>query len=145
MTPKQEAFVREYLIDLNASAAYKRAGYVATGNAAEVNAIRLLRNAQVKVTIAAAMEKRANELEISAKYILESIKRVAEAAEAEKRFSDALRGYELLGKHFKLFTEKTEVTGKNGAPIVATMLDVSKLSTDVLVQIMAVKDASKAD
>jgi len=139
MTPKQEAFVREYLIDLNASAAYKRAGYVATGNAAEVNAIRLLRNAQVKVAIAAAMEKRANELEISAKYVLESIKHVAEAAEAKGRFSDALRGYELLGKHLKLFTEKTEVTSKDSAPIARTTLDVSKLDDNVLAQILAAK------
>jgi len=114
MTPKQEAFVREYLIDLNASAAYKRAGYAAKGNAAEVNAIRLLRNAQVKAAISAAMEKRADEMEISAKYVLDSIKRVAESAEAEGKFSDALRGYELLGKHRKLFTDKTEVTGKDG-------------------------------
>ena len=118
MTPKQEAFVREYLIDLNASAAYKRAGYAAKGNAAESSAVRLLRNAQVKAAIAAAMEKRADELEISAKYVLESIKRVAEAAEAEGKFSDALRGYELLGKHRKLFTDKTELTGKDGKDLV---------------------------
>lgn len=118
MTPKQEAFVREYLIDLNASAAYKRAGYAAKGNAAEVNAVRLLRNAQVKAAITAAMQKRADDLEISAKYVLESIKRVAEAAEQEGKFSDALRGYELLGKHRKLFTDKTEVTGKDGKDLV---------------------------
>jgi len=114
MTPKQEAFVREYLIDLNASAAYKRAGYSAKGNAAESAAVRLLRNVQVQSALKAAMEKRADELDISAKYVLESIKRVAEAAEQEGKFSDALRGYELLGKHRKLFTDKTEVTGKDG-------------------------------
>ena len=32
LTPKQQAFVQEYLVDLNASAAYLRAGYV-TNNA----------------------------------------------------------------------------------------------------------------
>lgn len=114
LTPKQEAFIAEYLIDLNATAAYKRAGYVAKGNAAEVNAARLLRNAQVQAAVQAAMDKRADDLEISAKYVLDSIKRVAEAAESEGKFSDALRGYELLGKHRKLFTDKTEVTGKDG-------------------------------
>lgn len=114
LTPKQEAFIAEYLIDLNATAAYKRAGYVAKGNAAEVNAARLLRHAQVSAAVQAAMDKRADDLEISAKYVLDSIKRVAEAAESEGKFSDALRGYELLGKHRKLFTDKTEVTGKDG-------------------------------
>lgn len=114
LTPKQEAFIAEYLIDLNATAAYKRAGYTAKGNAAEVNAARLLRHAQVSAAVQAAMDKRADDLEISAKYVLDSIKRVAEAAESEGKFSDALRGYELLGKHRKLFTDKTEVTGKDG-------------------------------
>ena len=35
LTPKQQAFVQEYLVDLNASAAYRRAGY--KGNDADVN------------------------------------------------------------------------------------------------------------
>lgn len=38
---RQERFVAEYLIDLNKTAAYKRAGYRARGHAAEVNASRL--------------------------------------------------------------------------------------------------------
>ena len=29
----------------------------------------------------------------------------------------ALRAQELLGKHLKLFTDKTELTGKDGAPL----------------------------
>ena len=53
MTPKQQRFVEEYLVDLNASAAYARAGYVARGNSAEVNASRLLRNAQVASAVSA--------------------------------------------------------------------------------------------
>lgn len=38
---RHERFVAEYLIDLNKTAAYKRAGYRARGHAAEVNASRL--------------------------------------------------------------------------------------------------------
>jgi hypothetical protein len=30
---------------------------------------------------------------------------------------NVLRGYELLGKHLKLFTDKVELTGKNGGPL----------------------------
>lgn len=51
LTPKQQRFVDEYLIDMNATQAYIRAGYTARGNAAEVNAIRLLRNAQVAALV----------------------------------------------------------------------------------------------
>ncbi len=43
----QVRFVEEYLIDLNRTAAYRRAGYKGEGNTAYVNASRLLRNAKV--------------------------------------------------------------------------------------------------
>ena len=65
MTPKQKRFVEEYLVDLNAAAAYRRAGYLATGNSAEVNASRLLRNAQVKSAIATARDRQSQKLQIS--------------------------------------------------------------------------------
>jgi len=70
VTPKQEAFVREYLIDLNATAAYKRAGYRARGHSAEVNAERLLRHAEVKAEIQAAKERRAERVEAKADDVL---------------------------------------------------------------------------
>lgn len=77
MTPKQEAFVREYLVDLNASAAYQRAGYAAKGNAAEVNASRLLRDAQVAAAVAAAMAERGARTQVTADNVLLEIQRLA--------------------------------------------------------------------
>lgn len=47
LRPAHQRFADEYLRDFNAAAAYRRAGYSARGNSAEVNAIRLLRNTQV--------------------------------------------------------------------------------------------------
>lgn len=41
-------------------------------------------------------------------------------------------------------TQHHEVTGKDGAPISVATLDVSKLGTEVLAQIMAAKNASDA-
>lgn len=73
LTPKQQRFVEEYLVDLNATAAYKRAGYVAKGNAAEVNATRLLRNAQVSSEIHNAKSKRALRTEITADWVLKTL------------------------------------------------------------------------
>lgn len=52
LTPKQQRFADEYLIDLNATAAYKRAGYAGKGNAAESMASQLLRNIKVANYIA---------------------------------------------------------------------------------------------
>ncbi|RUR52707.1 terminase small subunit [Vreelandella populi] len=70
LTARQSRFVDEYLIDLNAAQAYQRAGYKAKGNAAETNAIRLLRNAQVKQAIQTRMSRRSERTQIDADYIL---------------------------------------------------------------------------
>ena len=70
LTDKQAAFVREYLIDLNATAAYKRAGYTATGNAAEASASRLLSNAKVAAEIAAAQAERAERTKVDSDWVL---------------------------------------------------------------------------
>jgi phage terminase small subunit len=68
MTPKQEAFVREYLIDLNATQAAIRAGY----SAKTANRIgpELLVKTCVAEAIAAAMQARSQRTEITADYVL---------------------------------------------------------------------------
>ena len=67
LTPKQERFCREYLIDLNATQAAIRAGY-AEGSA-KVTASRLLSNANVAARIAELQEKTARKVEITAEAI----------------------------------------------------------------------------
>jgi phage terminase small subunit len=57
LTERQKAFVREYLIDLNATAAYKRAGYKCRGKNAEGAAGQIYRNLQVRAAIQAALLK----------------------------------------------------------------------------------------
>jgi phage terminase small subunit len=139
LTNKQQRFVDEYLIDLNATAAYKRAGYVGKGKSAENAASRLLGNVGVANHIQKAMDKRSNDLGIDAKYVLSTIKETidrcrqvhpvldrkgeqvyvrrgdADDAEIVPAFTfDAggvLKGAELLGKHLKLFTDKVEHSG----------------------------------
>lgn len=83
MTPKQEAFVREYLIDLNASAAYRRAGYAAKGNAAEVGAHQLLRNPKVAAAVAHAKAQRAERTQVDADWVLRRLHEEAEADMAD--------------------------------------------------------------
>jgi phage terminase small subunit len=61
LTGRQRRFADEYLIDLNATQAYLRAGYEATENTAAVNGARLLRNARVQAYITerqAALQER---------------------------------------------------------------------------------------
>lgn len=78
MTPKQEQFVREYLIDLNATQAAIRAGY--SEKTANEQGARLLANASVKAAIEAAKAERSQETKIDAAWVL---KRLAEEAQAD--------------------------------------------------------------
>ena len=76
MNPKQSRFVDEYLVDLNATQAYIRAGYVARGNASEVNAARLLRNAQVQAAITIRMKDREKRTEITQDRVLNELAKI---------------------------------------------------------------------
>lgn len=132
LTAKQQRFVAEYLIDLNATAAYKRAGYEGKGKTAEAAASRMLSNVKVAEAVKIAMDKRSDDLGIDAKYVLTTIKATIErCAQAEPvrdregnetgeyKFdaSAVLKGAELLGKHLKMFTDKTELSGPGGGPV----------------------------
>lgn len=78
LTPKQQRFVAEYLIDLNATAAYIRAGYAPRGgNVAEANSSRLLRNAKVAEAVQAAMKARENRTHITQDRVLQELARIA--------------------------------------------------------------------
>jgi phage terminase small subunit len=56
LRPQHQRFVDECARDWNATAAYKRAGYRATGHAAEVNASRLRRRPDVATALNARLE-----------------------------------------------------------------------------------------
>ena len=75
LTPKQEAFVREYLVDLNSSAAARRAGYAKAN--ANVTGPRLLANVGITQHIEAAKQKRAAKVEITAERVLMELGRIA--------------------------------------------------------------------
>jgi phage terminase small subunit len=68
MTPKQAIFVKEYLVDLNATQAATRAGYSA--KTAYSAGQRLLKHVDVAAALASAMEKRAAKLDITAERVL---------------------------------------------------------------------------
>ena len=78
LKPKQQLFVDEYLIDLNATQAAIRAGYSA--KTAEVQGCRLLRNAHIVAAVEAASTKRAERTRIDADWVL---KRLSEEIEAD--------------------------------------------------------------
>lgn len=76
LTAKQQRFVDEYLIDLNATQAYLRAGYQVSENVAAVNALRLLKNAKIQEVLSQAMQERAKRTEITADRVLKELAKI---------------------------------------------------------------------
>lgn len=75
LTDKQSIFVREYLVDLNATQAAIRAGY--SVKTAEVIGYENLNKPQIATAIQEAMDKRAGRLEITADRVLQEIAKLA--------------------------------------------------------------------
>lgn len=131
LTAKQQRFVEEYLVDLNATQAAIRAGYSA--KTAYSQGQRALKDVEIAAEIQAAMDDRSERTEITADYVLQSIVSTMERCkQAEPVFNrrgehvivetadggeakaytfnamGVLKGAELLGRHLKLFTDKVE-------------------------------------
>lgn len=104
LTPKQQAFVSEYIIDQNATRAAIAAGY--SPKTATVMGYENLSKPYLKNIIEHALEERCKNNGITADFVLNGIKAIALKAEIKE--SDTLKAFELLGKHLKLFTEKIE-------------------------------------
>ena len=134
-TPMRRLFVAEYIVDFNGEKAAARAGY--SVKTAKGSACELLKLPEIKAEIDAAIEAQKKRTGITADYVLNGIKEIAERCmQREKvmefdkanlewvqatdkeghgiwRFDSngAIRAFELLGKHLKLFTDKLELTG----------------------------------
>ena len=104
LSAKQEKFVDEYLIDLNATQAAIRAGYSECG--APVQGNRLLTNANVKAEIAKRQVERSKRTTVSQDYVLTTIVDVVERCKkngVDFNANGALKGAELLGRHLGMF------------------------------------------
>ena len=107
LTPKQEAFCREYMVDLNATQAAIRAGY--SKKTANEQAARMLAKVNIKEQVQKLAEKQTKRTEIDADYVLKGIREVVERQGVSDK--DKLKGYELLGRHLAMFTDKREHSG----------------------------------
>ena len=130
MTEKQKRFCDEYLIDCNATRAYKAVYQnVKSDETAKSAASRLLTNVNVKKYIDDRMEELHNEKTADAQEVIEYLTAVlrgestaqeivvegtgdgcSEARTMEKSPSEKerLKAAELLGKRYALFTDKVE-------------------------------------
>jgi hypothetical protein len=128
LSPRHAAFVREFLKDRIATAAYIRAGYKDTPAAAK-NACRLMANDGVRAAIAAVAERQAVCAELNGAYVLSNLREIVErcmqrapvlspdgdqAVDEEGRHvwrfdgKTACAALALLGNHLDLFKSKAK-------------------------------------
>jgi phage terminase small subunit len=128
LTTKQRLFVEAYLANPNATDAAIKAGY--SKKTARSQGQRLL----TKVDIAKMVETRVDSAAMTANEVLQELSEIAkcdwqdfveirrdrhgDVIDATLKLSDKIKALELIGKHHKLFTEKHELTGKDGGAIV---------------------------
>lgn len=126
LTDKQEMFAREYIIDLNATQAYLRAGYKAKDeNSAGVQASRLLRNDKIVQKIEQLKKEREEKLEVNAEWVLKEAIEIYRIAKGElphtmsyktkkvevhkTNLREACKALEIIGKHTSIKAFEKEV------------------------------------
>ena len=119
LTTKQQLFVDEYLVDLNATRAAIRAGY--SEKTAEFQASRLLKNVKIEKMLSIRMKARERRTAITHDKVLEDIERIKQDAMQLVPDKDgnmtmanhaaALKAAELQGRHLGMFNYKIEVGG----------------------------------
>ena len=77
LTTYQQAFVDEYMIDLNQSQAILRAGFTGKPTSAKTAATRMMSNVHVKVEVARRLAERADRTQITADRVLLELAAIA--------------------------------------------------------------------
>lgn len=112
LRPKQILFVKEYLLDGNATRAAKAAGY--SKKTANKIGSENLAKPDIRKAIDENTKKQVEKLDFDGQKVL---RRIAEIAFKKSNSNkDVLRACELLGKNLKLFTDVVENSGPNGGP-----------------------------
>ena len=115
LTPKQQRFVEEYLIDLNATQAAIRAGY-SEKTAQEIGSENLSKPMVAKA-IAEAQEKLSNKAQVTVEMVVQGLLNEAKDLSEGSTQSARVSAWAHLGKHLGMFKDKVEHTGKDGGPI----------------------------
>ena len=122
LTEKQKRFCEEYLIDLNATQSYLRAGYKAKSNEiARVESHKLLTKPNIQQYIEELRAEQSKRTEITADKVLEEIGSVA-FCDAKIQGRDKVKALELLGQHLGMFTEKVAITKEEEIPMLLEAL-----------------------
>lgn len=130
LNPKQERFAVEYIKDMNMTKAAERAGY--SDKSAKMHGSRLLTNAKVREKVAELEAEVKSDAIATAQEVEEFLSAamrgelteeksyISDKKKKERRIAmkERIKAAELLAKRYALLTEKTELSGKDGQPIV---------------------------
>jgi phage terminase small subunit len=107
LSPKRAAFVREYLVDLNATQAAIRAGY--SPKSARVTGTRLLTDAAIQAEVQRAQAELSEIALVTAEDVVKGLREIATGTGPE---GARVAAWAHLGKYLGMFTEKVENTHK---------------------------------
>jgi phage terminase small subunit len=113
LTDRQERFCREYLVDLNATQAAKRAGY--SSHTANEQAARLLAKASVKARVTELQNAAAKRNDVTVDDVIQMLLQSYKNATAANQHGPAVRAVELLGKWHGMFKDKVEMSDVRAA------------------------------
>jgi phage terminase small subunit len=130
LTPRQERFAREYLIDLDATHAAVRAGY--SEKTANKQGPRLKKHPLVQERIAELQQAAADRNDVEVDEVIKMLRASYREAKAAKQHGPAVRAAELLGKTMGMFSDKI------------TLTDEQKMTDDELIQKLAEGNPEKA-
>lgn len=151
LTPQQEMFCQEYIVDYNGTQAAIRAGY--SEKNARTHASRMLTNANILSRVRAIQKERLEKLAVTQESVILKLleiydrcmqaKPVMEWDYNERKYVEtgeytfdsrgALNALEMIGKHLAMFTNKVEHSGNIGTE--------NKELTEILSQLKARNDA----
>jgi phage terminase small subunit len=106
LTPRQEAFCREYIVDLNATKAYQRAGFKGNANVAGVHAHVLLRQPKIQAQVRKEIQKRERRTRLSQDLVIQKLRDNAENAAEAEDWGASNQAWKLIGMHLGMFLDK---------------------------------------
>lgn len=130
ITPKQERFCQEYIVDYNGAQAAVRAGYAA--NSARKTASRMLTNADILARVRELQREQTARLALTQDYVLQQLVDtyrccrepepvlvydpdaggMVESGKYQFDSKGALRALELIGKHLGMYQDKLKLDAK---------------------------------
>lgn len=109
LSPKQAAFVHEYAIDKNASAAARRAGY--SEKTADRQGHRLLKKAEIAAAVADNLARQAHDASLTTQEVLDGLRREAHGQGPDTTAAARIAALKALGDYLDLWSsQKHEVT-----------------------------------